>query len=106
MNSIDEKSSDGDIIPTVQVFEGIGELTVGGSVAAGDSLRLIFTAFAILDNPNVNSYLLANRVKIQDRMTKTRVFPRNGMSLPAGEVYIIPQEEEPELPSANTENEQ
>lgn len=91
------------MIPTVQKFEGVGELTVGGTVAGGDVNRVVFTTLALLNDPMVNSYLLANKVRLQDRMTKTMIFPREGMALPHGEVFSKPQEEVPEL-SVEQEN--
>jgi hypothetical protein len=100
MSEFNGRRADEDIIPTVEEFDGFGELTVGGSVAAGDTNRLVFTALAMLDDPAVNQYLLANKVKMQDRITKTRIFPRDGMSLPGGEVFSFPQEEVVELPDA------
>ncbi len=87
-----------DSIPTIQMFEGFGELTVGGSVSGGDSTRVVFTALAMLNDPMVNSYFLATKLKLSDRMTKTPIFPRDGMSLPNGETFSEPQEEVLELP--------
>lgn len=95
---IDGKKKNEDTIPTIQNFEGIGELTVGGSAAGGDATRMLFNALAMLNNPLVNSYLLAQKLKLSDRMTKTRIFPREGMALPNGEIYIEPQVEVVELP--------
>ncbi|MBD3260645.1 MAG: hypothetical protein GF334_03040 [Candidatus Altiarchaeales archaeon] len=93
MSSFDGRRSDEDNIPTVQYFEGIGELTVGGAAASGDVNRILFTSLAVLNNPTVNAYLLANKLKLSDRITKTKIFPRDGMPLPNGEVYQEPQEE-------------
>ncbi len=87
-----------DLIPTIQMFEGFGELTVGGSVSGGDSTRVVFTALAMLNDPMVNSYFLATKLKLSDRMTKTPIFPRDGMALPNGETFSEPQEEVLELP--------
>lgn len=87
MSNIDGRRTNEDLIPQVQEFEGFGELTVGGSVAAGDVNRVLFTSLAMLNHPTVNAFLLANRVKMSDRMTKTVIFPREGMSLPGGETY-------------------
>jgi hypothetical protein len=101
---IDGRKTKEDSIPTIQNFEGIGELTVGGSVAGGDTTRVVFTALAMLNDPMVNSYFLAQKMKMSDRMTKTQIFPRDGMSLPNGETYREPQEEVLELPAAQ-ENE-
>lgn len=104
MTSFDGRGAAEDNIPSVQMFEGIGELTVGGTVAAGDATRVLFTALAVQNDPNVNAYLLANRLKLSDRLTKTKIFPRDGMALPGGEVYSAPQEETLELPAVQ-ENE-
>lgn len=87
MSSFDGRSANEDTIPKVQEFEGFGELTIGGSVAAGDVTRVLFTALAMLNDPTVNSFLLANKLKMSDRVTKTRIFPRTGMALPNGEFY-------------------
>ena len=87
-----------DSIPTIQMFEGFGELTVGGSVSGGDSTRVVFTALAMLNDPMVNSYFLATKLKLSDRMTKNPIFPRDGMALPNGETFSEPQEEVLELP--------
>ncbi len=95
---IDGRQTKEDNIPTIQEFEGFGELTVGGSAAGGDSGRVLFIAVAMLNNPLVNSYFLAQKLKLSDRMTKTKIFPRDGMALPNGETYSEPQEEVIELP--------
>lgn len=94
MSGFDGRKTNEDLTPTIQGFEGVGELAVGGLVAGGDMNRLIFTALSLLNDPVVNSYLLANKVKMQDRVTNTRIFPRDGMPLPNGEVFSTPQEEE------------
>ncbi len=99
MSEFDGKRTKEDVIPTIQVFEGIGELAVGGSVSGGDVNRILFTSLAMLNAPLVNSYLLANKVMLTDRTTKTKIFPRAGMDLLGGETYIAPQEEVPELPT-------
>ena len=105
MSTLDGRRSDGaEEVPVIKEFEGLGELTVGGSITGGDYSRLLFTALSLLDNPTVNSYLLANHLKLKDRITKTQIFPREGMSLPEGEVYEAPQEVL-ELPAENMENE-
>lgn len=93
MNGFDGRRAGEDRIPSVQEFEGFGELTVGGSVAGGDVNRLVFTALAMLNHPLINSFLLANKVKMSDRITKTRIFPRPGMSLLDGvyEEEVLPQ---------------
>jgi hypothetical protein len=95
---IDGKKKNEDTIPTIQEFEGFGELTVGGSAAGGDSGRVLFIGVAMLDDPLVNSYFLAQKLKLSDRMTKTKIFPREGMALPNGETYSLPPVEVVELP--------
>ena len=95
---IDGRKTNEDTIPTIQDFEGIGELTVGGSVSGGDTTRVVFTALAMLNDPLVNSYFLAQKMRMTDRMTKTRIFPRDGMALLNGETYTTPQEEVIALP--------
>lgn len=67
-----------------QIITNIGEMTVGGT---SDVNRVIMLALANMNDPFVNEVLLAFQVKFSDRFTKTRVFPRNGMALPNGEVY-------------------
>lgn len=97
---IDGRKTNEDSIPTIQMFEGFGELTVGGSAVGGDRTRVVFTALAMLNDPMVNSYFLAQKLKLSDRMTKTAIFPRDGMALPNGENFSEPQEEILELPKA------
>lgn len=97
---IDGRQAKEDTIPIIQMFEGIGELTVGGSAAGGDSGRVLFIAVAMLNDPLVNSYFLAQKLKLSDRMTKTKIFPREGMALPNGETYSVPPVEATELPEA------
>ena len=82
-----ESTNKDEKIPSVENFPGVGELTVGGTVAGGDTTRILFTALALADNPVVNQYLLANKLKLTDRMTGTQIFPREGMALPGGEVF-------------------
>ncbi len=97
MSEFNGVSASKDVIPTIKEFEGFGEITVGGSVAGGDTNRVLFTALAVLNNPAVNSYLLANKLTLTDRVTKTRIFPREGMALIVGDVYNEPQAEVVEL---------
>lgn len=86
----------------IESFEGVGELTVGGS---SSNWYLIIVALCLLNDPQVNKFMLANKLKVSDRITKTKVFPRNGMALPNGEVYEEPEEEEVlTLPEEETEN--
>ena len=70
-----------------QNITNIGELTVGGTSEVN---RVILLALANLNDPHVNEVLLAFQVKFSDRFTKTRIFPRENMSLPNGEVYKEP----------------
>jgi hypothetical protein len=50
--------------------------------------------------------MLSNKLKVVDRMTKTEIFPRDGMALPNGEVYEAPAAEEVlNLPETETETE-
>ncbi len=95
---IDGRKTNEDSIPTIQMFEGFGELTVGGSASGGDRFRVLFIALAMLNDPMVNSYFLAQKLKLSDRMTKTKIFPRDGMVLPNGGIFSEPQEEVLELP--------
>ena len=86
------KGTPQDIVDAIRVeeFEGFGEITVGGS---SDNWRLIITAMSLLDHPLLNKFFLANKLKLSDRITKTKMFPRVGMSLPNGEVYKDTEEE-------------
>lgn len=64
-------------------FEGIGDLTIG----VGSNWHIIATALCLLNHPEINKFFLAQKLRLNDRITKTKVFPRNGMALPGGEVY-------------------
>ncbi len=70
-------------IVKVEYFEGIGEVTIG----IGDNWRTVMMALCLLNDPQVNKYLLLRKLKFSDRMTKTKIFPRQGMALPDGQVY-------------------
>ena len=76
-NSLEDK------IPVLKNYEGFGDLIVGRSA----DIKVLITALCMLDHPLVNQYLLDNKLKLSDRITKTSVFPREGMSLPNGQVY-------------------
>ena len=69
--------------PAVKNYPGFGELTIGTS----DANKVIVTALCMLNDPKVNQYLLDNKLKMVDRITKTKIFPREGMSLPE-ETYV------------------
>jgi hypothetical protein len=73
-------------IAAVENFEGIGEITIG----VGSNWHILTTALCLLNHPTVNSYLLAQKLKLSDRMTKTKIFPREGMALPNGQTYHAP----------------
>jgi hypothetical protein len=75
----------------IEWFEGIGEITVGGT---SSNWYLLLVALCIQNNPQLNKFLLLNKLKITDRITKTKIFPRKGMALPDGETYEEPEEEE------------
>ncbi len=77
-----------DNIAKIVRYPGIGELTVGGG------REVLWVALCMLNDPLVNQYLLDNKLVLKDRMTKTSVFPREGMALPFGEVYEEEKEEE------------
>jgi hypothetical protein len=68
---------------TVENFEGIGEITIG----VGNNWHILTAGLCLLNHPQVNKYLLAQKLKLSDRLTKTKIFPREGMALPDGEVY-------------------
>jgi len=79
---------DGEEIPVVKDYEGFGELVTGSS----DPTRVILTALCMLNDPKVNSYLLDCKLKMSDRITKTQIFPRAGMPLSDGSVFVPPVE--------------
>lgn len=74
----------------IETFEGIGELTLG----VGSTNQILATAVVLLNHPQVNRFLLAQKLKMSDRITKTKIFPRGGMALPDGETYKEPSTEE------------
>ena len=74
----------------IESFDGVGEVIVG----VGSNWHKLIFAFVLLDNPNVNQYFLAEQLKLSDRITKTKIFPREGMALPGGEVYAEPTTED------------
>jgi hypothetical protein len=77
-------------IVAVENFEEIGEITIG----IGSNWHILTTALCLLNDPQVNKYLLAQKLKLADRMTKTKIFPREGMVLPDGQTYHAPDEAE------------
>jgi hypothetical protein len=77
-------------IAAVENFEGIGEITIG----IGDNWRTVMMALCLLNDSQVNKYLLLRKLKLSDRMTKTKIFPREGMALPDGQVYHAEETEE------------
>lgn len=95
MTQLDGTNSDDKFEPVIKEYEGFGELVIGTS----DKTKVIVTALCMLDHPQVNQYFLDNKLKMVDRITKTRIFPREGMSLPGGEVFHLPEVE------TSTENE-
>ena len=94
MSTFDEKNHAEVAVPAVKEFAGIGELVVGGVAGGSNINHILFTALVVQDNPQTNSYLLANKLSMADRFTKTVIFPREGMALPEGEVFEVPQEED------------
>ena len=66
--------------PKIKEYPGFGELIIGSS----DTNKVLLTAICMLDNPRVNQYFLDNKLKMVDRITKTKIFPREGMSVPEG----------------------
>ncbi len=94
MSGFDGRRSDEDTMPVVKDYEGFGELVTGGS----NPTNIIVTALCLLDNPQVNQYLLDSKLNLQDRITKTRIFPREGMALVDGEYHEPTTVEVIELP--------
>jgi hypothetical protein len=84
MSSFDGRSAAEEGIPVVKSYPSFGELVTGGS----DVTRVMLTALCMLNDPQVNEYLLDCKLRLSDRLTKTAIFPREGMSLPAGNVYV------------------
>jgi len=74
----------------IENFEGVGELTIG----VGSTNQILATAVVLLNHPQVNKFLLAQKMKMSDRITKTKIFPREGMALPDGETYKEPPMED------------
>ncbi len=86
----------------IEMFEGFGEIAVGGT---SSNWYILMVAQCLDNQPLSNKFLLANKLKLVDRITKTRIFPRVGMALPDGEVYEEPEKEEVLiLPDTDTEN--
>jgi hypothetical protein len=77
----------------VEHFEGIGDLTIG----VGSNWHIIAVALCLLNDPKINKFFLFQKLRLNDRITKTRIFPRDGMALPNGEVYTEPQTEVEDL---------
>ncbi len=70
----------------IESFEGVGELTIG----IGSDKHILTVAIVLLNDPQVNKFLLVQKLNLSDRITKTKIFPREGMALPDGEVYHEP----------------
>lgn len=83
VGSFDGRTSEEAQGPTTKNYPGFGELVVGG----GDPLRVMLTAMCMLDNPQVNQFLLDHKLKMSDKLTKTQIFPREGMALPDGKNF-------------------
>ncbi len=75
--------------PQVVDIEGIGEIMAGH----GSSNSIIVAALCMLNDPRINKYFLASQLKLDDRVTGTRVFPREGMLLPDGEIHVTKTED-------------
>lgn len=86
--------------PIVRNYEGVGELAVGGS----DVQKILATALCLLNHPVVNQYFLDGKLRLQDRITKTRIFPREGMALPNGQTYTAPVVEEVSVSNQTEDN--
>ncbi len=74
----------------VENFEGVGELTIG----VGSTNQILATAVVLINHPQANKFLLVQKLKLSDRITKTKIFPREGMALPNGETYKEPPMED------------
>ena len=85
-----QESGPTDALDTVKIesFDGIGPLTMG----VGGNWHILMTALCLLNDPQVNKFMLAQKLNMSDRMTKTKIFPREGMVLPHGEFYQLPEE--------------
>ncbi len=74
---------------TVLDVEGIGEIMVGHA----DVQATLMLAAVAQNNPTINQILLASNLKFTDRTTGTKIFPREGMPLPNGEIYATKTED-------------
>lgn len=94
LENIPDKLQDSSPVEMIKIehFEGIGDLTIG----VGSNWQILFTTLCIQNHPEANKFLLANKLKLADRMTKTPIFPRKGMALPNGETYKEPIQEKKE----------
>ncbi len=69
--------------PKIKEYPGFGEITLGTSSYD----RILFTAMCMSDNPQINQYFLDLQLNLMDNTTKTKIFPREGMSLPGDATY-------------------
>jgi len=90
MSDFQAKSGAEVLTPVIKEYPGIGELVTGSN----DPNKVLFTALCMLNDPTINQYLLDCRLRLADRITKTVIFPREGMSLPEGQVFSAPAENE------------
>lgn len=74
---------------TILDVEGIGEVMVGHA----DVQATLMLAACAQNNPTINQILLASNLKFTDRTTGTKIFPREGMPLPNGEIYATKTED-------------
>lgn len=72
--------------PQIKVvdIEGIGEVMVGH----GDAQATLMLVDCARNDPTTNQILLASNLKFTDRITGTKIFPREGMAMPEGKSYI------------------
>ena len=91
-NTVSDEVRPTDPLETVKIehFEGVGDLTIG----VGSNWHIIITALCLTNHPQANKFLLAQQLNLSDRITKTKIFPRDGMALPGGEVYHEPPMED------------
>ena len=59
----------------------------------GSNWNIIVTALCLQNHPQVNKFLLAQKLRLVDRITKTKIFTREGMALPNGETYTEDKKE-------------
>lgn len=95
MSDFDGRRAGEETTPVIRTYEGFGELVVGSN----DVNKVVFTCLCLLNHPQVNQFLLDSKLVLKDRITKTAIFPRDGMALSNGQTYVSPKIVDVVLPS-------